>query len=65
MSLDKNTPNVFLKYQELALRNPAVEDGNSLAGELQVRSLHLKFRLMMITVLTIQRQSLVPSYRKM
>lgn len=35
MSLDKNTPNVFLKYQELALRNPAVEDGNSLAGELQ------------------------------
>jgi hypothetical protein len=31
----ENTPNVFLKYQELALRNPSVEDGNSLAGELQ------------------------------
>jgi hypothetical protein len=35
MSLNQNTPNIFLKYQELALRNPSIEDGNSVSGELQ------------------------------
>jgi hypothetical protein len=35
MSLKQNTPSIFLKYQDQASSNPAVEDGNSPSGELQ------------------------------